>query len=287
MTATIDILTASRLKRRRHRPNPIVVVSFFVVFVFTILACFGNFIAPIDPIQQNLALGLTSPSPEHWLGTDSLGRDIFSRVVVGTQSALVGPLVITLGATVIGNILGLLAGYLGGRTDSLVMRWVDLMFSLPSILVIIVVAGAFGGGYWLSVMLLVILSAPADARLVRGATLEQTPRPYVEAAKSIGVSDSRIMVSHIWPNIAPIAIANTTLSFAGALVALAGLSFLGLGVAAGVPDWGLMVSENRTLLFTNPLSVLAPGLMIVIAATAVSILGDWLYERLSNIGVTR
>lgn len=287
MTAVLAILTTARMKPRRRRPNALVITSLVFTGVVVVLACFGQIFAPIDPLQQNLALGLSTPSAEHWLGTDSLGRDVFSRIIAGTRSAVLGPLVIAVGGALIGCILGLLAGYRGGRIDGLIMRWVDLMFSLPSMLVIIVVAGAFGGGYWLSVLLLVILSAPADTRLVRGATLEQTPRPYVEAARSIGVSDSRIMLSHIWPNIAPIAVANVTLSFAGALVTLAGLSFLGLGVAAGTPDWGLMVSENRNLLFANPVSVLAPGLMIVLTATSVSILGDWLYERLSSRGARR
>jgi peptide/nickel transport system permease protein len=287
MTALLATAAAARLERPRFRPNWAVAVSLAIVAVTAFLACFGSMIAPIDPAQQDLALGLSAPSPEHWLGTDSLGRDVYSRILAGTRSAVVGPLVIALGGALIGNILGLIAGYRGGRTDSFVMRWVDLMFALPGTLVVIVFAGTFGGGYWLSVVLLIILSAPADARLIRGATLEQTPRPYVEAARSIGVSDRRIMLTHIWPNVAPIATANLSLSFAGALVALAGLSFLGLGVPAGTPDWGLMVSESRSVLFVNPVAVLAPALMIVVTATSVSIVGDWLYERLSSRGANR
>ncbi|MFD5224222.1 ABC transporter permease [Microbacterium sp. NPDC058342] len=283
-------LTAVLVKRKsspRSRPSAIAVISMVIVAVIVVLACFGELIAPIDPHRQDLALGPTGPSAAHLLGTDVLGRDVFSRVIAGTASAVVGPLVVALGAAILGNVLGLIAGYRGGRIDSLIMRWVDLMFSLPSILVIIVFAGTFGGGYWMSVLLLVILSVPSDARIVRGATLEQTPRPYVEAARSIGVSDFKIMLGHIWPNIAPISIANLGLSFAGSLVALAGLSFLGLGVAAGTPDWGLMVSESRNLLFVNPVAVLAPAVMIVATATAVSVVGDWTYERLSQRGAGR
>ena len=273
--------------RRRPRPNALIAINLAIIAIVALLACFGTWIAPYAPTKQDLALGLSTPSPEHLLGTDSLGRDILSRILGGTASAVVGPLIIALGGALVGNVLGLLAGYRGGRIDSLIMRWVDLTFSLPGTLVVIVVAGTFGGGYWLAVVLLIVLTSPGDARIIRGATLEQTPRPYVEAAKSIGIPDLRIMLAHIWPNVAPAAIANASINFAGSLVALAGLSFLGLGVAAGTPDWGLMVAEGRNLLFVNPVAVLAPAVMIVVTATSVSIAGDWFYERLSSRGVTR
>jgi peptide/nickel transport system permease protein len=167
------------------------------------------------------------------------------------------------------------------------MRWVDLMWALPAMLVIIVVAGAFGGGYWFSVGLLVILTMPFDLRMARGATLEQVPRPYVEAAKTLGVSDWRIMYLHIWPNISSVVVANAFLVFAGALVVLSGLSFLGLGVRPGTPDWGLMLSEGREFLFVNPVAVLAPALAIVLTATCMNLIGDWSYERLSSRGANR
>jgi peptide/nickel transport system permease protein len=198
-----------------------------------------------------------------------------------------GPLVITAGSFLVGNMLGLLAGYRGGKIDAVMMRWVDLMFAFPALLVIIVVAGALGGGYWTAVVLLWILTIPFDCRIVRGATLEQVPRPYVESAKTLGVSDWRIMFMHIWPNVSPTAVANSFLVFSGSLVAIAGLSFLGLGVSPGTADWGLMVSEGRTLLFANPVGTLAPGAAIVLTATAMNLIGDWLYDLLSTRGATR
>lgn len=167
------------------------------------------------------------------------------------------------------------------------MRWVDLMWSIPSLLVIIVVAGAFGGGYWLAIGLMIVLVVPMDVRVVRGATLEQVPRPYVESAKTLGVSNIRILVSHIWPNVAPVAVANSFLIFATALVSLSGLSFLGLGVNPGTPDWGLMLAENLDLLFISPVAALAPGLMIVMTAASMNVFGDWIYERLSERGASR
>lgn len=251
------------------------------------MVIFGNFIAPQNAHALNLQEALRKPSGAHWLGTDALGRDVLSRIVVGARSAFVGPLIIALASMLVGNVLGLMAGYYGGWVDAAIMRWVDLMWAVPGLLVIIVVAGALGGGYWLAVTVLFVLTIPFDTRVVRGVTLEQAPRPYVEAAKTLGVSDTRIMLSHVWPNVSATAVSNTFLVFAGALVALSGLSFLGLGVSPGTPDWGLMLAEGRALLFANPVACLAPGVMIVLTATCMTLVGDWFYDVLASRGALR
>jgi peptide/nickel transport system permease protein len=144
-----------------------------------------------------------------------------------------------------------------------------------------------GSGYWAAVGILLILTVPFDTRVVRGATLEQMPRPYVEAAKTLGVRNRRVMFLHVWPNVLPIAIANAFLVFAGSLVVMAGLSFLGLGVPPGTPDWGVMLSENEQLIFLNPVATLVPAAMIVLTASAMNLMGDWLHERLASRGVQR
>ena len=271
----------------RRRPSWLMVACFTVVAVVVVMVIFGSVIAPQNPNAQDPLNALAKPGGAHWLGTDSLGRDVFSRLIAGARTAFIGPLVIAVASLVLGNLLGLWAGYKGGRVDAVIMRWVDLMWSVPGLLVIIVVSGTLGGGYWLAVGLLVILTVPFDARVVRGATLEQAPRPYVEAARTLGVPGWRIMVWHIWPNVSPVAVANAFLNFAGSLTAIAGLSFLGLGVAPGTPDWGLMLSEGLQDLFVNPVAVLAPGALIVLTATSMNLIGDWLQERLSNRGATR
>jgi peptide/nickel transport system permease protein len=265
----------------------VIAICFVVVGGVVMMAVLGAAIAPLNPAAQNLSAALAKPGGAHWLGTDSLGRDVFSRVIAGARTAFIGPLVIAAGSMLLGNLLGLLAGYRGGRVDAVIMRWVDLMWSIPGLLVIVVVQGAIGGGYWLAVLLLIVLTVPFDTRVVRGATLEQVPRPYVEAAKTLGVPDRRIMVSHIWPNVAPVAIANAFLVFASSLVALSGLSFLGLGVAPGTPDWGLMLAEGLPVLFANPVATLAPGVMIVLTAASMNLIGDWVYEQLSGRGAMR
>ena len=273
--------------RRRAWPSAILVACLVLVAGVVFLALFGKLVAPQDPNAQDLAQALAKPSGAHWLGTDALGRDVLSRVLVGARTAVEGPLTIAAISMLIGNALGLLAGYRGGLVDTLLMRWVDFMLAVPSLLVIVVIAGALGSSYWLAVIILAVLTVPIDARVVRGATIEQVPRPYVEAAKTLGVSNRRIMLQHIWPNVSAVAVANAFLIFAGSLVALAGLSFLGLGAPPGTADWGQMLGENRTLLFANASAVLAPGAAIVITAASVNLLGDWLFEWISSRGATR
>ncbi|MCW2930558.1 MAG: transporter permease [Actinomycetia bacterium] len=276
---------AAIVGRRRIRVrSPLIAFCWCFVGLVVLLAVTGSLLAPQSPSTQNLTAITGLPSAAHWFGTDALGRDVFSRIIAGAQTAFFGPLVIAVGSFVVGNVLGLLAGYRGGWIDAVIMRWVDMMWSIPSLLLLIVVAGVIGASYWPAVGILVVLTAPFDARVVRGATLEQVPRPYVEAAKTLGVSDRRIMLFHIWPNVSAVAVANTFLVFASSLVVLSGLSFLGLGVPPATPDWGLMLSQNLDLVFINPIATLAPGAMIVLTATSMNLIGDWLYERLSSRG---
>ena len=272
---------------RRHVVSPLILLTFIVIAGVLLMAVCGSLLAPQDPAAQHLAIVNAPPSGAHWLGTDALGRDVFSRVIAGTRTAFFGPLVIAAASFLLGNLLGLFAGYRGGLADSIIMRWVDFMWSLPSLVILVVVAGAVGGSYWVAVGVLIVLTVPFDTRVIRGATLEQMPRPYVEAAKTLGVPRWKIMLFHVWPNVSPIAVANTCLVFAGSLVTLAGLEFLGLGLPPGTPDWGLMLSQNEALLFTNPLATIAPGVMIVLVAISMNLIGDWLYEQLTSRGVGR
>jgi peptide/nickel transport system permease protein len=272
---------------RRRRPPWIIAVCLLIMLGVVIMAAFGTLIAPDGAMAQHLNAGLVGPNSTYWLGTDELGRDILSRLIVGAQAALIGPAVVALISFVVGNSLGLVAGYFGGRTDSLIMRWVDLMLALPGLLVAVVVVGAVGGGYWMAVLVMALLFIPFDTRVIRGATLEQAPRPYVEAAVASGVPRRRIILLHIWPNVSATALANTFLLFALALVALSALSFLGFGAGPGSPNWGVMLAENRTFLFINPAAALAPAVMIVLVATSINLIGDWVYERLTARGVTR
>ena len=252
--------------------------------IVLICALAGAYLAPHDPSQQDLTAGLVGPTAHHWLGTDSLGRDIFSRLIAGSRSALLGPVLIVLGALLAGNVLGVVSGYYAGRVDWVIMRGVDIMYALPALLIAIVVVGTLGGGYFRAVGLLIILTIPYDTRVIRGATLEQRGLPYIESAKALGLSSRRIMFRNLWPNLVPIVIANSFLNLSFSLVTLAGLSFLGLGVGPGTADWGRMLAENEPLLVGNPLAVIAPALMIVLVAASMNLIGDWLAERVARRG---
>jgi peptide/nickel transport system permease protein len=257
-------------------------ISVVVVSGAVLCALFGSQIAPHPANEQALVVGDTPPSAEHWAGTDLLGRDVLSRTIVGARTALIGPVIVAAGAFAVATILGLLSGYLGGVVDSIVMRWVDFMFALPGPLIAIVIVGVVGGGFWTAVVVLVILFTAPDTRIVRSAVLEQRPLPYIEAARTLGISRTRIMLLHILPNVLPIIAAYVVLDFAFALVSLIGLSFLGLGVSPGAADWGRMLFENRTILFTNSMASVLPAAAIVVTAGSINIIGDWIYERMSS-----
>lgn len=277
-----EALEAKRAPVSRGTGVPLTVaISMALLALLVLFAIFGTAIAPHDPDEQRLLVGDTTPSAEFWAGTDLLGRDIVSRSIVGARTALVGAVVVSVGAFAIATVLGLLSGYQGGATDAVIMRGADLMLALPALLIVIVVVGIVGGGFWVAVLVLILLFAAPDTRIVRSAVLEQRPLPYVEAARTLGVSKPRIMFGHILPNILPIILAYIVLDFAFALVSLAALSFLGLGIAPGTADWGRMLAENKGLLFSNPWAAVLPALLIVLAAAAMNLVGDWMYDRYS------
>ena len=272
--------------RWRRVPSVFVTISIVIVIVVVFLAIFGEWIRPYDPATQDLFHTSAKPSSEHWLGTDGLGRDIFSRMITGARPAITGPFIVAITGLIAASGLGILSGYMGGTIDMIIQRFVDFMFALPGLLIAIVIVGVVGGGYWLAVAVLSLLNFSGGVRILRGAALEQRSLPYVEAARTLGVPRRRIMYRHIWRNISPIVFANAALDFALALVALSSLSYLGLGTPPGEPEWGRMLSENQSLLFQNPAGVLAPALAIVFFATSVTIIGDWIYDRFSYSGRT-
>jgi len=251
---------------------------FFAAILFVFM--FGRTLAG-SPYAQSLREVSKPPSAKHWLGTDGLGRDVVARILAGTGTAIIGPLLIAASGLMVSSLLGIAAGYIGGWTDTIIMRWVDFMLALPGLLVAIVVVSVLGGGYAMAIVVLSVFNVQGDIRIVRGATLEQRPLPYIEALRSLGVKRRKIMFRHIFPNVAPILVANFAIDFALALVALAGLSFLGLGSQPDSPEWGAMLAANQDILFVNAAASLAPGLVIILLAVSVNLVGDWLYDRYS------
>lgn len=272
--------------RRATRNQPWTVWFAAGFILLTVLMVFlGPLVAPYDPAAQNLLNVGKGPSAEHWLGTDGLGRDVLSRVLVGTSSAVLGPAAVAVGAMCISVLIGITSGYMGGRTDAIIMRAVDFLMALPSMLVAIVVVGILAGGYWAAVATLAFLYVSHDVRIVRGVTLEQRGLAYVSAARVLGIPRRTIMFGHVFRNIRPFLFSYVSLDFSYALVALAGLAYLGLGAAPGTPEWGRMLAENQALMFTNSASMLAPAVLIGALAVSVTLIGDRIGGEISKATV--
>lgn len=270
---------------QRHRIPLSVTACMAFLAVITLAALTGRLLYP-DAMRQDILTGLVAPnSPGHLLGTDELGRDVLAMTVAGTGSALLGPLCVAVGSMLLGIVLGTVAGYQRGPIDFLVSRWTDLLLALPLLLAAIVVGGVLGGGYWVTVALLTILFSPSDIRIVRAGVMEQSARPYIEAAQMLSLSRWRVMFRHILPNVSTLVVTNLMLNIAFALVAFSSLSFLGVGVSSDTADWGAQLAANREIVFDNPAAVIAPALLIILVACAVNLVGDWLGQRLAQNGL--
>ncbi len=280
MTAAIALISTPT---RRRAPWAMVIVGAFLAAI-AVLAATGGLLFPDAMRQDILASLLPAGSEGHPLGTDELGRDVLAMTVAGAASSVVGPVLVALGSMLCGIVLGTLAGYERGWLDFAIGRWTDLLLALPVLLAAIVVSGVLGGGYAVTVILLIVLFSPSDIRIVRAGVLEQTARPYIEAAQMLSLSRWRVMFRHILPNVSTLVITNVMLNTAFALVAFSSLSFLGVGVSPGVADWGRQLTDNRAIMFDNPAAVIVPALLIILVACAVNVLGDWLGERLSRTG---
>jgi ABC-type dipeptide/oligopeptide/nickel transport system permease subunit len=265
--------------------NPAAIIGLTLVGLFVLTAIFADAIAPYDPRDQDLSRleGSCCPGPssEYWFGVDDLGRDVFSRVVYGARfSLLIGVVAVTVGVS-FGLLLGSISGYLGGKTDTVIMRAMDIMLSIPGLLMAIGIAAMLGPGL-LSVMIAVgVVNIPIFARLLRGSVLGQKHNDFVLAARSVGVPGRSILFSHILPNaISPVIVA-ATLALATAIIDAAGLGFLGLGPQdPSTPEWGTMLTNSVRYLESAPHLAIIPGLAIVISVLGFNLIGDGLREAL-------
>lgn len=273
------------LRPQRRRRDWAVIASAILLAIVALVAIASSFLVSAASEQSILDALLPPGSAGHLLGTDELGRDILLLTLAGTGSAVAGPAVIAAGSMAIAVIFGTLAGYRGGFVDGVIGRVVDVLLSLPVMLVAIVVAGIFGAGYWVTVGMLIVLFCPSDIRIVRAGVKEQAPRPYVEAAQMLSLSPARIMYRHIVPNVWPLILTNVMLNLGIALVTLSSLSFLGIGVAPGTPDWGRQIADGRSVMADNPAMLLIPAVLIVLVTMAINVLGDHLGERLRERGL--
>ena len=262
--------------------NKMAMAGLVIISIVVLAAIFADFIADYETvvIAQNLGDRLQGPSAQYWLGTDEFGRDIFARMVHGARvSLLVGVLSVSI-AIIIGGALGAVAGFYGGRLDNVIMRVMDIFLAVPSILLAIAIVSALGANLMNLMFAIAISSIPMYARVVRASVLSLRDQEFVEAARAIGASDTRIIFRHIIPNsLAPV-IVNGALGVATAILSTAGLSFIGLGIQPPEPEWGAMLSGGRQYLRHAWHVTTFPGLAIMITILALNLLGDGLRDAL-------
>jgi glutathione transport system permease protein len=253
--------------------------SIFILMLL-IIAILGPSIAPYDPYQPDYDVILQGPSSEHFLGTDEYGRDIFSRILVGTRITLSVSMSSVLLGAIVGTVLGIISGYFGGWLDRIIMRTSDVMFAFPDLLLAIAIVAILGPGLNNVIIAVSVFSVPSFARLVRGSTLVAKENTFVEAAKSMGAPHKRIMFKHIFPETVSSLIVFVTMRIGGAIIAASSLSFLGLGASPETPDWGAMLSMGRDYLGTASHVVMMPGIAIFLTVLAFNLIGDGLRDVL-------
>ncbi len=267
---------------RRLKKNKMAMIGLTIVVILVLIAIFADVLFDYNDvvIKQNTAIRLQGPSAEHWLGTDEFGRDILARLVHGSRISLVVGVVAVSIALTVGGTLGALAGFYGGKVDMVIMRLMDILLAVPSLLLSITIVSALGPSIINLMIAISISSIPGYARIVRSSVMTVRDNEFVEAARSIGANNWQIILSHIIPNcMAPI-IVQVSLKVASAILSTSGLSFLGLGVKAPTPEWGSMLSGGRAYLRNAPHLTFFPGVMIMITILSLNLLGDGLRDAL-------
>lgn len=262
------------------RKNKAAILGMLILIIILFVAVFADILAPYDPYMQDYTATLKHPSPAHWFGTDEFGRDIFSRVLYGARvSLLVGIVSVTI-ACVFGSLLGASSGYIGGAYDAFIMRCMDILLAIPTLLLNLSIIAALGKSV-LNMMLAVGLSnIPRYCRIMRAQVLQVKNAEYIDATRTFGASDIYIILRHVIPNcLAPI-IVQATLSIGTAIIACAGLSFLGVGVPSPIAEWGAMLSNGKDFLMHHSYITIFPGLAIMTTVLSFNLMGDGLRDAL-------
>lgn len=286
-STTIRVVSAREVKEKKRRSRgvivrfreqlaPMVALGYLVVLILA--AVFADVLATYDPNAQDLMATMQNPSAEHWLGTDQLGRDVYSRMLFAARLSLTaGAIAVGLGL-LFGLPIGLIAGYVGGRTDRVVMFFVDAMMGFPPLLLAIGVVAALGAGITNAMIAIGIVFIPRTVRVVRGATLAIRNETFLEASRSIGTPLLRIVRVHVLPNVLPPVIVQTTLMIGFAMLTEASLSFLGLGAQPPEASWGSMLGAAARDVGRQPLLMIWPGLAIAVTVLALNVFGDGLRD---------
>lgn len=262
--------------RRNHRA--MLGLAFIILLAF--VAVFADWIAPYGMREQDLSNALQFPNATHWLGTDDLGRDILSRIIYGTRISLTVGVSAVVVALIVGGILGILAGYYQGWVDALIMRFTDVLLSIPSILLAIAIVASLGSSLRNLVIAISIANVPIFARVIRSGVISIKEQEFIEASKALGANDGRIIFKHIIPNIMSPIIVQSSMGVATAILSVVGLGFIGLGLEASVAEWGTMLNSGRGYIRTHYYLTLYPGLVIMLTVLSFNLLGDGLRDAI-------
>jgi peptide/nickel transport system permease protein len=260
--------------------NPLAVLGAFIILMLIVAAIFAPFIATHSPISQNLAARLSPPSAEYWMGTDELGRDIWSRVIFGSQITLTIVLLVAIIAAPVGLLVGAIAGYFGGWVDRVLMGITDIFLSMPKLILALAFVAALGPGIQNAIIAIAIATWPGYARIARAETLTFRNSEFIAAIQLQGASPFRIIVGHILPLCTSSMIIRVTLDMAGIILTAAGLGFIGLGAQPPLPEWGAMISRGRSFILDQWWVATMPGFAIIVVSLGFCFLGDGLRDVL-------
>lgn len=261
-------------KVRKNRTKRMFIIFSILAAALLICSIIAPLLCPYDPYAQDLSKSLQPPSAEHWLGTDRYGRDLLSRVIIGSQTSIYSTLILVAFMTVVGTVLGILAGLYGGILDTIIMRISDIFLAFPGLVFALAVAGALGGGVQNAIIALAAVGWPKFARLARSQTLAQKKQQYMDAARLSGNGTFKIIIWHLLPNIIGPIIVTAVLDIGTSMMEIAGLSYLGLGAMPPVAEWGSMMSGAREFIQTAPWVAFAPGIAIFISVVIFNMFGD-------------
>ncbi len=259
---------------RQFKKNKLAVAGLISIILLLLVSIFADYIAPYPYAQQDLMASFAPPSAEHLLGTDKLGRDILSRLIYGSRESLKLGISASILAMCLGMTMGMLAGFFGGWVDDVLMRFIDIYQSIPTLLLCICISAVVGMGTESAILAIGVVSAGSFARLLRAEVMTAKSQEYVEAAQAIGASKVRIMLKHILPNSMSPIIVQFTMKLGVCVQFGATMSFLGMGSQPPIPEWGTMLSEARSMMRQNPMLVMYPGICIMIAVLAFNLMGD-------------
>ncbi|MDH3397070.1 MAG: ABC transporter permease [Acidimicrobiia bacterium] len=275
-----EVLTNRQLAWRRFRRHKAAMASLVIFGIIVLLTLLAPVVAPVGFEEQFITRSLEPPSRDFWFGTDRLGRDVLTRVLYGGRVSILVGIGVALASAMIGTVVGAIAGFFGGRIDTILMRFTDAMLALPALIFLIVVGRILGTSVFNIVLVLTLIFWMPLARIVRGQFLSLKEKEFVEAARALGAKSGRIIFRHILPNtIGPITV-TVTLLVAGAILSEATLSFLGFGIQLPTPSWGNMIADARGQLTTSPWMLWFPGLALIITVICVNFLGDGLRDAL-------